>query len=191
MTTESSATTATSTLIGLATWAIDPVHSIAEFGIKHMMIATVKGRFGALNGTVHFDGADLTTGSVEAVIEVESITTNEPQRDGHLRSPDFFHVEQHPTMTFRSTGVEHKEGDEYRLRGDLTIRAVTKPITLDLTYEGQITDPYGNRRAGFAAETTINRGDFGLTFNQVLETGGVMVGDKVKVSLHIEAVRQD
>ncbi len=187
MTTEA---TTTSTPTGLATWAIDPVHSIAEFGIKHMMIATVKGRFGALTGTVQFDGADPATGSVEVSIEVASITTNEAQRDGHLRSPDFFHVEQHPTMTFRSTGVEHVEGDEYRVRGELTIRDVTKPITLDMTYEGQITDPYGNRRAGFAAETTLNRGDYGLTFNQVLETGGVMVGDKVKVSLHIEAVRQ-
>jgi len=139
---------------------------------------------------VRFDGTDPTTGSVEVAIEVASITTNEAQRDGHLRSPDFFHVEQHPTMTFRSTGVEQVEGDAYRVRGELTIRDVTKPITLDMTYEGQITDPYGNRRAGFAAETTLNRGDYGLTFNQVLETGGVMVGDKVKVALHIEAIRQ-
>jgi polyisoprenoid-binding protein YceI len=182
--------TATSTPTSLTTWAIDPVHSIAEFGIKHMMIATVKGRFGALTGTVRFDGTDPTTGSVEVSIEVASITTNEAQRDGHLRSPDFFHVEQHPTMTFRSTGVEQVEGDAYRVRGELTIRDVTRPITLDMTYEGQITDPYGHRRAGFAAETTLNRGDYGLTFNQVLETGGVMVGDKVTVALHIEAVRQ-
>jgi len=187
MTTEA---TATATPTSLTTWAIDPVHSIAEFGIKHMMIATVKGRFGALSGMVRFDGADPTTGSVEVSIEVASITTNEAQRDGHLRSPDFFHAEQHPTMTFRSTRVEQVEGDAYRVHGELTIRDVTKPITLDMTYEGQITDPYGKRRAGFAAETTLNRGDYGLTFNQVLETGGVMVGDKVKVALHIEAVRQ-
>jgi len=191
MTTEAAATAATTTPTGLATWTIDPAHSIAEFGVKHMMIATVKGRFGALTGTVRFDGADPATGSVEVSIDVESITTNEAQRDGHLRSPDFFHVEQHPTMTFRSTGVERVEGDEYRVHGELTIRDVTKPITLDMTYEGQITDPYGNRRAGFAAETTLNREDYGLTFNQVLETGGVMVGNKVKVSLHVEAVRQD
>jgi len=184
------ATAATITPTGLATWTIDPAHSIAEFGVKHMMIATVKGRFGALTGTVLFDGADPTTGSVEVAIEVASITTNEPQRDGHLRSPDFFHVEQHPTMTFRGTGVEHVAGDEYRMRGELTIRDVTKPITLDMTYEGQITDPYGNRRASFAAETTLNRKDYGLTVNQALETGGVVIGDKVKVSLHVEAVRQ-
>ncbi len=188
MTTEATATT---TPTGLATWTIDPAHSIAEFGVKHMMISTVKGRFGALTGTVRFDGADPATGSVEVSIEVESITTNEAQRDGHLRSPDFFHVEQHPTMTFRSSGVERVEGDEYRVRGELTIRDVTKPITLDMTYDGQITDPYGKRRAGFAAETTLNRKDYGLTVNQALETGGVVIGDKVKISLHVEAVRQD
>jgi polyisoprenoid-binding protein YceI len=155
-----------------------------------MMISTVKGRFGVLTGTVQFDGVDPTTGSVEVSIEVASITTNEPQRDGHLRSPDFFHAEQHPTMTFRSTGVEHVEGDEYRLLGELTIRDVTRPISLDMTYEGQITDPYGNQRAGFAAETTLNRKDYGLTANQLLETGGVVIGEKVKVSLHVEAIRQ-
>ncbi len=185
MTTETAAATT-----GLTTWNIDPAHSSAEFGIKHMMISTVKGRFGALSGTLQFDGSDITGGSVEATIDVSSVSTNEPNRDGHLRSPDFFHVEQHPHITFKSSKVEHVEGDDYRITGDLTIRDVTKPVTLDVTHEGQITDPYGNRRVGFAAETTLNRGDYGLTFNQVLETGGVMVGDKVKVSLHIEAVRQ-
>ena len=173
----------------LATWTIDPVHSIAEFGVKHMMISTVKGRFGTVSGTLQLDGGDLTTASVEATIDVASITTNEPQRDAHLRSPDFFHVEQYPTLTFRSTGVEHVTEDEYRVAGELTIRRVTRPVTLDVTYEGQITDPYGNQRAGFAAETTINRKDYGLNWNALLETGGAVVADKVKVSLHIEATR--
>jgi len=185
------ATETAGTTTELATWTIDPAHSVAEFGVKHMMIATVKGRFGALTGTLRFDGADPATGSVEATVDTSSISTDEPQRDGHLRSPDFFHVEQHPSMTFRSTRVEHVNEDQYRINGELTIRDVTRPVTLDATYEGQITDPYGKRRAGFAAETTLNRKDFGLNWNQVIEAGGVMVSDKVKVSLHIEAVRQD
>jgi polyisoprenoid-binding protein YceI len=173
----------------VATWTIDPTHSIAEFGVKHMLVSTVKGRFGTLSGTLQFDGRDLTTASVEATIDVASINTNEPQRDAHLRSADFFHVEEHPTIGFRSTGVQHIEGDEYRVRGDLTIRGVTRPVTLETTYEGQITDPYGLTRTGFAAETTINRKDFGLSWNALLETGGAVVGDKVKITLHIEATR--
>jgi polyisoprenoid-binding protein YceI len=174
----------------LQTWAIDPIHSIAEFGIRHMMISTVKGRFGVVSGALQFDGTDPTTGSVEASIDVASITTEQEQRDNHLRSSDFFHVEQHPTLTFRSRSVEHVSDDLYRVHGDLTIRGVTRPVTLDATYEGQIADPWGNQRTGFSAETTINRKDYGLNWNQALETGGVVVGDKVKVSLHIEAVRQ-
>jgi len=185
MTTETAATTT-----GLATWNIDPAHSTVEFGIKHMMIATVKGRFGTLSGTLQFDGSDITGGSVEATIDVSSISTNEPNRDGHLRSPDFFHVEQHPHMTFKSSKVEHVEGDEYRITGDLTIRDVTKPVTLDVTHEGQITDQYGKRRIGFAAETSISRKEYGLTWNQMVENVGAIAGDKVKVNLHIEAVRQ-
>src|SRR5215472_5929434 len=118
----------------LATWTIDPAHSVAEFGVKHMLISTVKGRFGTLSGTLQFDGHDLTTGSVEATIEVASITTNEPQRDAHLRSPDFFHADLYPTITFRSTTVELVAGDEYRVRGDLAIRGVTRPVTQAVTY---------------------------------------------------------
>ncbi len=188
MTTETQATGTTAPV--LATWNIDPAHSSAEFGVKHMMISTVKGRFGTLSGTLQFDGSDMTMGSVEATIDVSTIDTNEPNRDGHLRSPDFFHVEQHPHMTFKSSKVERVEGDEYRITGDLTIRDVTKPVTLDVTYEGQITDPYGNLRVGYAAETTINRKEYGLTWGQMIENVGAVVGDKVKVNLHIEAVRQ-
>lgn len=183
MTTETTGPTA------VATWAIDPVHSVAEFGVKHMMISTVKGRFGTLSGSLQFDGRDLTTASVEATIDVASITTNEPQRDAHLRSPDFFHADAYPTLTFRSTGVEHVAEDEYRVRGDLTIRGTTRPVTLDVTYAGQITDPSGVQRAGFSAATTINRKDYGLNWNALLETGGAVVSDKVNVALHIAATR--
>ena len=117
------------------------------------------------------------------------ITTNDPQRDAHLRSPDFFDAERYPTITFRSTHVERAAVDEYRVRGDLTIRGVTQPITLAVTYEGQITDHSGLLRAGFAAETTISRKDFGLSWNALLETGGAVLGDTVKIELHIETTR--
>ena len=173
----------------VATWTIDPAHSIAEFGVKHMMISTVKGRFGTVSGAIQFDGQDPTTASVEATIDVASITTNEAQRDAHLRSPDFFAADEYPTLTFRSTGVTHVQQDEYHIAGELTIRGTTRPVTLDVTYEGQITDPYGLQRAGFTAETTISRKEFGLNWNALLETGGAVVADKVKVSLHIEATR--
>jgi polyisoprenoid-binding protein YceI len=175
---------------GLATWTIDPMHSTAEFSVKHMMISTVKGRFGVISGAIQYDGSDLTTASVEATIDVSSISTDQPQRDEHLRSADFFHVEEHSNITFKSTGVELVEDNEYRVRGDLTIHGVTHPVTLDTVYEGQITDPYGNRRAGFAAETTLSRKDYGLTYNAVLEAGGMVIGDKIKVAIHLEAIRQ-
>lgn len=183
MTTETTGPTA------VATWAIDPVHSVAEFGVKHLMISTVKDRFGTLSGALQFDGHDLATASVEATIDVASITANEPQRDAHLRSPDFFHTEAYPTLTFRSTGVEHVSAVEYRVRGDLTIRRTTRPVTLDVTDEGQITDPAGMQRAGFSATTTINRKDYGLHWNALLETDGAVDSDTVNMSLSIQATR--
>lgn len=185
MTTDTAPTTA-------ATWTIDPYHNQAQFTVKHLMIASVTGRLGNLTGTVHFDDADLTTGSAEATIDVTALSTGNEMRDNDLKSPNFFDVAQYPTITFRSTRVERVEGDEYRVHGDLTIREVTRPITLDVTYEGQIPDPFGagTHRAGFSAETTLSRKEFGMTYNPVLETGGAVVGDRVKVSLHFEAVRQ-
>jgi polyisoprenoid-binding protein YceI len=184
------ATETTPTTLG--TWAIDPYHNFAQFSVKHMMIATVTGRLGAANGTLQFDGEDLTTGSVEATIDVTGLSTGNEMRDNDLRSPNFFHVEQHPTISFHSTGVEHVGGDEYRVHGDLTITGTTRPVTLDVTYEGQIPDPFGagSHRAGFTAETTLSRKEFGMTYSPALETGGVAVGDRVKVSIHFEAVRQ-
>ena len=175
----------------VSTWAIDPTHSTAEFAVKHMMISTVKGSFGSLTGTLSIDEANPTNSAVTATIDVASLDTREPQRDAHLRSDDFFNAEQFPQITFRSTRVERSSDEEWRIAGDLTIRDVTRAVTLEVEFEGQITDPYGKQRAGFTAETTISRKEFGLKWNALLETGGAIVGDKVKVTLHIEAVRQD
>jgi polyisoprenoid-binding protein YceI len=174
----------------LSTWQIDPMHSLVEFAVKHMMIATVKGRFAALNGIIKLDEADPTRSSVEVAIEAASIDTREPQRDGHLRSADFLDAEKFSSLTFRSKRVEPLDGDHYRVIGDLAIRDVTREVALDATLEGRTTDPWGNERVGFSARTTINRQDFGLNWNQALEAGGILVGNEVKISLEIEAVKQ-
>ena len=175
----------------VSTWATDPTHSTAEFAVKHMLIATVKGRFGSLDGTLAIDETNPSNSSVTATLDVASIDTHEPQRDAHLRSDDFFNAERFPHITFRSTRVERKGDEEWRITGDLTIRDVTQAVTLDTEFEGQVTDPYGKQRAGFTSETSISRKEFGLKWNALLETGGAVVGDKVKVTLHIEAVRDE
>ena len=168
------------------TWQIDPAHTHVAFAVKHLMIATVRGRFGDVAGTVSIPGDDFSRAQVEATIGVASIDTREPQRDGHLKSPDFFDAEKNPTITFKSRRVEPTGDDEYSLTGDLTLHGVPKEIVLDLTLEGRTKDPYGNNRAGFSATGKINRKDFGLGWNQVLETGGVMVGEDVKISIDAE-----
>lgn len=174
-----------------ATWSIDTAHSNAEFSVKHMMVATVKGRFGAFSGTLTFDEAAPAQAAVEASIDVSSITTGEQNRDGHLRSADFFEVETHPTATFRSTRIEPAGEGRAKVYGELTIRGITKETVLDTEYEGQIDDAFGKRRAAFTAETTIARKDFGLTWNPLLESGGAVVSDRVRLTLNIAAVRQD
>ena len=178
----------TATLGKTTTWQIDPAHTHVAFAVKHLMIATVRGRFGDVAGTVIVPGDDFSRAQVEATIGVASIDTREPQRDGHLKSPDFFEVEKYPTMTFKSRRVEPTghEDDRSSLTGDLTMHGVTREIVLDLTLEGRTKDPYGNNRAGFSATGKINRKDFGLGWNQLLETGGVMVGEDVKVSIDAE-----
>ena len=175
----------------VSTWNIDASHSIAEFAVKHMMVSTVKGRFGSLEGAAQIDEASPLLSSVRASIDVASITTNEAQRDAHLRSDDFFNAEKYPTITFASKRVERVDDDNYRVVGDLTIRDVTKEVVLATEFEGEVRDPWGNQRAGFTATTQISRSDFGINFNGLLETGGVVVGDKVKITLHIEAVRAE
>ena len=173
-----------------STWTIDPMHSIAEFAVKHLVVATVKGRFRDVEGTLHIDEGNPKNSSVEAKIAVASVDTNVEARDADLRSDNFFSAEQYPYITFRSTRVERLDDERFRLVGDLTIRDVTKEVVLDGEYEGQIDDPYGNKRAGFTATTQISRSEFGVKWNQLIETGGAVVGDNVKITLHLEAVRQ-
>ena len=175
---------------GTSTWTVDATHSIAEFAVKHMMVATAKGRFGSFDGTIQWDEANLAASSVTFTVDVASINTNDERRDGHLRSDDFFSVETYPTATFRSTRIEPGSDSEWTVFGDLTIRDQTHPIALTTEYEGQVLDPYGLQRAGFEARTEISRKQFGLNWNAMLETGGAVVGDKVKLTFHIEAVKQ-
>jgi polyisoprenoid-binding protein YceI len=172
------------------TWTIDPSHSLVEFGVRHMMFTTVKGRFGALEGTIVEDDADPSRSSVQVTIQAASIDTRDEKRDAHLRSADFLDAENFPTLTFKSTSVEAKGTDHVLVRGDLTIRGTTRPVTLDVTRNGAGANPWGQTVAGFSAETKINRKDFGLTWNVGLEAGGVLVGDEVKIAIEIEAARQ-
>lgn len=177
------------TQIAVSTWNIDAAHSTAEFAVKHMMVSTVKGQFGKLQGSIEGDVTSPLGASVTASIDVSSITTNEPQRDAHLRSDDFFNAEKFPTIAFASKRVERVDDENYRVVGDLTIRDITKEVVLATEFGGQVRDPYGNDRVGFTATTQVNRKEFGLNWNGLLETGGVLVGDKVKITLNIEAVR--
>ena len=172
------------------TWTIDPTHSIAEFAVKHLVVTTVKGRFRDLEGTIEIDEAQPENSAVEAKIAVASVDTNVEDRDNHLRSDDFFNAERFPYLTFRSTRIERIDEERFKLVGDLTIRDVTKEVALDGEYEGQIADPWGNQRAAFTATTQISRKEFNIRYNQVLETGGAVVGDNVKITLHLEAIRQ-
>jgi polyisoprenoid-binding protein YceI len=183
-------TTTTPTTGTLTTWSIDPAHSHVEFAIRHLMIATVKGRFAIVRGTIHSDDADPAKGKAEIEIDVDSIDTREPQRDAHLKSPDFFDTATYPKIVFKSTRITDVKGDRFTLVGDLTMHGVTREVALDVTAEGRAKDPWGGDRAGFTATTKIKRSDFGLTWNQALETGGVLVGDDVKVSLEVELVKQ-
>jgi polyisoprenoid-binding protein YceI len=171
------------------TWKIDPTHSHVEFAVRHLMITTVRGRFGALQGSVVTDEADPTRVSVDVVIDAASIDTREPQRDAHLKSADFFEVETYPTITFRSTRVQDLHGNTFKLAGDLTMHGLTREVVLDVTEEGRGKDPWGGERAGYSATAKVKRSDFGLTWNQVLETGGIAVGDEIKISLDLELVK--
>ena len=180
MTTTASADTRT-------TWTIDPSHSTVEFVAKHMMITTVKGRFAELEGTIVADEANIGDSTVEVTMQAASLDTRSEQRDAHLRSPDFLDVETYPTVNFRSTRIEGTK-DEFQLTGDLTIRGVTRPITLDVTFEGEGKDPWGGTRASFSAKGKFDRRDFGLTWNVALETGGILVSNEVKINIEAQVV---
>jgi polyisoprenoid-binding protein YceI len=184
------ATTTPAAAAALTAWTIDPAHSHVEFAVRHLMISTVKGRFGIVTGTVKTDDTDPAKGEVEVSIDAASIDTREAQRDAHLKSADFFDVERFPAITFRGSRVSDVSGDRFKLTGELAMHGVTREVILDVTSEGRGKDPWGGERAGFSATTKIKRSDFGLTWNQVLETGGIAVGDEIKISLDIEAVKQ-
>ncbi|MBI4542213.1 MAG: YceI family protein [Gemmatimonadetes bacterium] len=172
----------------LSTWNIDPTHSGVNFAVRHMVVAKVRGRFTAFSGTIAFDEKASERSSVDVRIDVATIDTGVAQRDTHLRSPDFFDAETFPAITFRSRRAE-KTDDGFRVTGDLTIRETTREVVLPVEYAGQVKDPWGGERAGFTAQTAIDRRDFGLTWNQLLEAGGVAVGEKVEIELEIEAVK--
>lgn len=174
-----------------STWTIDPAHSIIEFAVKHLVVATVKGRFRDLEGTIRIDEDEPENSSVSAAIDVASIDTGVADRDAHLRSDDFLNAEKHPKITFESTRLERLDDTNYRVHGDLTIRDVTKQVALDTEFEGEVDDPWGNRRAAFSATSQISRKEFGVRWNQLIESGGAVAGDTVKITLNIQAVRQD
>jgi polyisoprenoid-binding protein YceI len=170
-------------------WNIDTVHSGINFSIRHMVVSKVRGRFAKFSGNLSVDEGDLARSAVEATIDVSSIDTGTAQRDTHLRSADFFDVEHFPEIRFRSTRIEKLADDRYRVTGALTIRDVTGDIALDVEYGGRAKDPWGNERIGFIAKATLDRRDFGLQWNQVLEAGGVLVGDRVDIDLEVQGVR--
>ncbi len=171
----------------VTTWNIDPAHSAAEFKVKHMMISNVKGRFSGLSGTLNLHEPEHTLTRVEASIDVATVNTGDVQRDGHLKSGDFFDVEKFPTMTFRSTRVEPRGDGEFAVTGDLTLHGVTRPVTFAVSeVSGPGKDPWGNTRIGLTATTKINRKDFGLSWNAALETGGFLVGEEATISLDVQ-----
>jgi polyisoprenoid-binding protein YceI len=175
----------------ITTWNVDPVHSVVEFKVKHMMISNMKGQFTGVTGTLSLHEADLTRSSVEAAIEIASIQTRDEARDAHLKSEDFFDAEQSPTMNLKSTHIALKADGEVVVTGDLTIKGVTRSV--QFAVEGPTPaaqDPWGNTRIGLAATTKINRKDFGLTWNAALEAGGVMVGEMISITLDLEFVKQ-
>ena len=179
----------TATAPTLTTYAIDAAHSEANFQVRHL-ITRVRGRFSEFAGTIAFDEAAPERSQVEFTIQAASIDTNQKDRDAHLRSADFFEVDKYPTLTFRSTSIDRQDDETFAVTGDFTVRDVTRTITLPVTFLGKAKDPWGNERIAFEAEYTINRKDYGLTWNAALETGGFLVGDDVKISLSVQAVPQ-
>ncbi len=170
-------------------WSFDPVHSHVGFSVRHLMISKVNGSFKVWSGTLITDEANPQASSVEVEIDAASIDTQEPKRDEHLRSADFLDVANYPKLTFKSTKVVKEDDENYKVTGLLTIRGVSKEVVLDTEFAGQQKDPWGGTRAGFSAKTIIHRPDFGLTFNMPLEGGGVVVGEKVTITLEVQAVK--
>ncbi|MFJ4370681.1 YceI family protein [Streptomyces chartreusis] len=170
-------------------YTIDPAHSTIGFVARHAMVTNVKGKFLDFSGSLHLDGSDPSASTASLDIRMDSIDTGSADRDGHLKSADFFKIEEFPTMTFRSTKAEALGGDDYRITGDLEILGTTKSITIDLEFNGAAKDPFGNERVGFEGKAEILRSEWGLTWNAALETGGVLVSDKIKLNFDISAIR--
>jgi polyisoprenoid-binding protein YceI len=173
------------------TYEIDPTHSRIGFVARHAMVTKVRGSFTDFEGAGHFDADDLTNSSVELTIQAKSIDTRNEDRDAHLRTNDFFAMDQYPEITFRSTGIERAGDTSFAVTGDLTIKGVTKPVTVDFEYTGTAVDPYGNRRLGLEGGTTINRKDWGVNWNVALEAGGLLVSEKVELEFEVAAVLRD
>ena len=171
------------------TYNLDPSHSRVGFVARHAMIAKVRGAFNEVAGTATIDGANPSASALDVTIQTASVDTRDANRDGHLASPDFFDAAQYPTITFKATDFAVTDDQTVEVTGDLTIKDITRPVVVPFTFEGVATDPFGNERAGFEGQVTINRKDWGLTWNAALETGGVLVGDKVTLELEVSAVK--
>ncbi len=182
-------TTQTAPQLATGTYTIDPSHSRLGFVARHAMVTKVRGSFNKFDATVDVDGDNLSASKVSVTIDVDSIDTRNEQRDGHLRSNDFLDIATYPEITFVSTDITPVGDDVIRVTGDLTIKGVSKPVTLDFTYEGSAVDPFGNQRVGFEGSVVINRKDWGITWNAALETGGVLVSDKVTLEFEISAIK--
>ncbi len=174
----------------LATWALDPTHSEAQFKVKHLVISTVTGTFKSFEGSFESDSEDFEGAAISFSLDTNSIDTNQEQRDGHLKSGDFFDVENYPKITFKSTSFTKKKGDDYKLVGDLTIKDVTKSVELEVELGGIAVDPYGNTKAGFEVSGKINRKDFGLTWSAITEAGAVVVGEDIKLQFNVQFIKQ-
>ena len=172
------------------TWNIDPAHTMVEFSVRHMMISNVKGVFQKTSGTINVNGTDPSSVQIDATIDATSIDTRVEKRDNHLKSDAFLDVAKYPTITFKSTKIEADGTDKWKITGDLTLHGVTKPVVLEVQNTQPIKDPAGKTRAGASATTTINRKDFGVSFNMPMEAGGVMIGDDVAITIEVEAVKQ-
>ncbi|MFJ9007220.1 YceI family protein [Streptomyces canus] len=170
-------------------YTIDASHSTIGFTVRHAMVTNVKGKFDEFSGSLHLDGGDPSASTASIDVKMDSIDTGSEDRDGHLKSADFFKIEEFPTMTFRSTKAEALGDEDYRITGDLTILGTTKPLTIDLEFNGAAKDPFGNERVGFEGKAEIKRSEWGLTWNAALETGGVLISDKIKLSFDISAIK--
>ncbi len=181
--------TTTATIVPTGTWNVDPAHSKVGFAVKHMGIATVRGEFTEFQGTLEI-GGDLSSAKARGTVKAASVDTNEPQRDDHLRSPDFFDVAQYPELTFESTSIQAVDGEHFRITGNLTIHGVTAEIVLTAEVQGTDVDPWGNERVGLEITGELSRGAYGMKFNQALGSGNMLVADKVKLALDVSAVKQ-